>query len=103
MPFQPAIGPIVFRSSVTSDERIPTPEPCSAPEIVFPMARTLAPSYAVRPAPSVVVIVLSYKPSLCRISPVVFTSLVSMALHFVTIDELPITPDVRLRNMPYVF
>ena len=45
--------------AVTIDDLIPNPELSPAPDIVFLSATTIAPSYAVIPAPSVGVIVLS--------------------------------------------
>ena len=58
-PFHPPIGPMMLLFAITVEDLIPIPELSPAPDIVLRSATTIAPSYAVIPAPSEGVIVLS--------------------------------------------
>ena len=76
------------------------PEPCSAPEMVFLEAEILAWSYAVIPAPSAVVKVLSSITKVCFIEPVCLKPLVFTAAQLILITELVIEPDDCLKKAP---
>ena len=96
----PPIGPISLSYKSAVEELIATPDPLSAPEIVLRDAEILAWLYAVIPAPSVVVIMLSLISSVCLIEPVCLKPLVLTAAQFTLISELTISPEDCLKNTP---
>ena len=99
-PFHPPIGPMTLLLIVTKDDLIPKPEPSEEPEIVLRSATTIAPSYAVIPAPSAGVIVLSEITNVYCCPLVTKWEFVSIALHFVVIVELVRYPLLERRKAP---
>ena len=75
------------------EEKIATPEPSSAPDIIFLEAEILACSYAVIPEPSVVVITLSSIFIVCFIDPVCLNLLVLTAAQLTVISEFVKVPE----------